>query len=343
MSTTIKNTSYQQDVLIKEIPQDLLTLLYSSNLLWLNSPQFCLGYASEPAERVWLRRDAEKVYQVVFYRVVKKMSLTTIEIVGFPDVSDEGIHILIKKYDAKLAVVNRLGNALASEDEKSVLPAHVYFKNYVTFINFPSSSEEYFNQLGKNKRKQLPQYLRRANKFFQSDIDIQHELDKDIQLEDVIQLEKLNSKRRSGRGKGVDTLAEIEIRQKSRWALTKASGLLTTFRHQDKIIGGNLAYLHGKEAIMVVTGHDNSYENLRIGLLGMWKAMAYLMDNGYQKCCFLWGRNPYKTQFLGVEYPWNIHVISPHKGLAIAWKYQIKFNEFYIRGSRFLKTKLRLN
>jgi Acetyltransferase (GNAT) domain len=263
--------------------------------------------------------------------------------VGFPDISDNRINDLIKKHQVKLAVVNRFGNALEPDEKLPLLPPNVYFKNYVTFIDLPPTKEEYLNQLGKNKQKQLPQYLRRANRFFSSDIEIRYELGNEIKIEEIVELEKLNSKRRAGRGKGIDALQEIRKRQENRWALTKASGLLMTFRHQDKILGGNLTFLHGKEAILNITAHDNTLDNLRIGLLGMWKTMEYLMDNGYQKCCFLWGRNAYKTQFLGIEFPWNIHVISPYKSLAIAWKYQIMLNEFYIRGLRFLKTRLRLN
>jgi hypothetical protein len=76
MPLTINKPFYQQDMLVKELPQDVLALLYTSNLPWLNSPQFCLGYASEPAERVWMRRDEEKIHDVTFYRIVKKNIIT---------------------------------------------------------------------------------------------------------------------------------------------------------------------------------------------------------------------------------------------------------------------------
>jgi hypothetical protein len=341
--TAVRTSIYEKDFLIKDLPEPISELLNTSNLPWLNSPQFCLGYASEPAERVWLRLDDDKVHEVVFYRLIKQMTLSVIEIVGFPDCKDEVINNLIKKHSVKLAFVNRLDKSLQPDEKKPSLPPHVYFKNHVIFLDLPASKEEYLNSLGKNRKKQLPQYLRRVDKYFNSDIEIRIEMDKDIKIEDIIELEKLNSKRRAGKGKGVDSIDAIEKRQTERYALTQYEGFLLTFRHQGKILGGSLAYLHGDSAYMIVTAHENTLEHLHIGLLSMWKTMEYLMDNGYKTCCYLWGKNIYKTQFLGVEFPWYIHVISPNKGLSVLWKYQIGVSEFYIRSMRFLKTKMGMN
>ena len=337
----IQNATYEQDFLITELPQPIKNLLQAANLPWLNSLEFCTGYDDSGAERVLLRRDSEKIHQAVFYRLTKKMGLLPIiEIVGFPDMDDAKIGGLIKTHHAQLAVVNRLEDSIKPDEEWQATQPNVYHHSYVTIAQLPPTKEEYLKRLGKHKRAQLPNYWRKLAKHLDTPIEIYCEWTTAIKLEDVVQLECLNRERRAGKGKRVDSVLDIQQRQQHNLPLTAASGLLVTLRYQGKIIGGTFNYVCGNEAFLILIGHDPVFEHLQIGSLGLWKTIEHLIDKGITQYNLLWGRQAYKTQFLGVEYPWSVHIISPYKWLAIVWKKQIKFNQFPKRAWRFVKERL---
>jgi hypothetical protein len=338
---THKKSIYKQDFAINELPQSIKEQLYATNFRWLNSFKFCEGYPINPAERVFLTMDTEKVYDAIFYRVKKKMGLLKIvEVIGFPTFNEQDVLEIIKIHNGSIAVLNTLNSAVKPDEKWQSTDSAVYCKDYVTIVKLPNTKDEYLNQLGKNKRRQLPRYLRRLFKHFDDNIEIRYESKENIKFEDVMALEYLNRERRAQLGKGIDSMAITLNRQKQRWALTQALGLLVTIRHEGKIIGGTLNYIHNKEAIMLVTGHDSAIDNLRIGTLGIWKTMEYLIDNHCTECNFLWGRKVYKVQFLGTEYPWVVHVISRYKSLAIAWKMFMVLTDFQMRCWRFLTTRL---
>lgn len=336
----MQSSIYKQDLLIKDLTQPIKDLLLAANLPWLNSLEFCTDYAIQPAHRILLSRDDEKIHQVVFYRLTKRVILPFIEIVGFPDIINQDIQELIKTCQVQLAAVNRLEQAVQPNEQWHPTQRNVYCQSYITIAKLPPTKEAYLSLLGKNKREKLPYHWRKLNRHFDNDIEIHCDSTNDIQFDDILQLEYLNKERRAGKGKGVDSDNEIQKRQQQRWSTTQAIGLLITLRHNGKIICGTLNYLYRNEAFLIVIAHDSAYENLNVGTLCLWKTIECLIAKGFNQYNFLWGRQIYKTQFLGVEYPWSIHVVSPHKWLAIAWKFQIRFKELYIRAWRFAKTRM---
>jgi hypothetical protein len=327
-----------------------LSLLNDSRQPWLNSLAYCtLFEPRNPATRVFFRLENDVPQDVLFYRLVKKMGFLTLEIEGFPTTSDAIIKTLLQRHKADLAIVNRLESPVKPDEEAQISAKHIYLKSYVTVAPLPDSKEMYLTLLGKNKKKQLPQYLRRLQRHFEDKIEFRVQLRDEILVEEAIQLELLNRDRRATLGKGVDSVQEIETRQQNLMPLIEAAGCMLTVRHEGKILGGTLSFLHGNKAFMLVTGHDAANDNLRIGHLGIWKTLEYFIDNGIDTCNFLWGRKLYKTQFLGVEYPWTVHIIDSAVDthgrvylLARFWKHYIGLYEFYLRGERFIKTRLGL-
>jgi Acetyltransferase (GNAT) domain len=345
MKTMTDLTISKHDYILKELSTKMRDLLTSTHLPWLNSLPYCTGFDTlNPADRVFFTLKNDEVNDVLFYRIKHKFGwVKIIEIEGFPDAKNEQIQELISRNKAHLAVVNRLENAVQPDEEWYVSNSDTYLKSYITIAPLPPSKEEYLNLMGKNKRKQLPQYLRRLHRHFNDELEFCHQTKQEIKLADVIKLEVLNKERRENKGKGVDSVREIEERQTNLMPLIHASGLLITVRHKGEILGGTLCVIHENTAFMLVTGHDVSNDSLRIGIMGIWKTMDYLIDMGIVSLNFLWGRKPYKSQFLGVEYPWTIHIISSQKWLAIVWKNYIKAYEFYLRVKRFLQTRLGLH
>ena len=337
----MQQTHDEQDFSIADLPPHIEKLLNLPHQTWLNSLAYCTLFETlNPAARVFLRLENGSPKDVLFYRLVRKMGVLTLEIEGFPDVSDDIVRHLLQRHKAHLAIVNRLEPPVKPDEAAHISAKNIYLKSYVTIAPLPDSKEAYLNLLGKNRKKQLPQYLRRLHRHFEDKIEFRVQLREDILIEEVIQLELLNRNRRATRGKGVDSVKEIETRQQNLMPLIAAAGCMLTVRHGDKIIGGTLSFLHGKAAFMLVTGHDVANDNLRIGYLGIWKTLEYFIDNGIETCNFLWGRKSYKTQFLGIEYPWTAHIIAKNKQLARFWKHYISLYELYLRGSRFVKTRL---
>jgi hypothetical protein len=341
MSIEVKKM-FEKDFAIEELPIKIKELLMGVDQSWLNSYNYCTGYnILNPADRVYVKMDDEAIHFALFYRVKKQYGFfKIIEIEGFPDAANAHIEALLVLHKAHLAVVNRLENAVKPDEEWYASDSNTYLKSYITIAPLPPSKEDYLSLMGKNRRKQLPQYLRRLYRHFDDAIEICYQTKQEIKLEDVIQLEVLNKDRRENKGKGVDSLHKIEERQKNLMPLIAASGLLVTVRHKGEILGGTLCFLHGNTGFMLVTGHDVSNDNLRIGILGIWKTMDYLIDEGIVSLNFLWGRKEYKTQFMGIEYPWTVHIVSSQKWLAVLWKNYIMVHEFYLRVKRFLQTRL---
>jgi hypothetical protein len=339
----MQNQIYENDFSIEELPEPIRELLHQSNLPWFNSLAFCTGYDAQPATRVWIKMVENNIHKAVFYRLTKRFLLNSIDIIGFPDISEVDFDRLLKLHNAQLTIVNRLEKAVKPDEEWYPTNKNVYRHSYVTVVPLPSSKEEYLQQLGKNKRKQLPQWFRRLHRYFNDDIEIRYDTKGDIRLEDIIQIDYLNNERRSGKGKIVDTDAAIQERQKRLFPIAQKYGLLVTIRHQGKILGGNLNYIYGDTGYMVITGHNPELEELRVGNLAIWKTMDYLIDNGLTACNFQWGRRPYKTQFLGVEYPWSVHIVSPYPVLAGVWKYYIQLKAFSERVLHYAKSRLSIS
>ncbi len=338
--TIFRQSIDRQDFLIKGLPPSIESLLKKAHLPLLNSLEFCTGYEAKSAERVWIWIEGEEIYKVVFYRVVKKLFLNTVEIVGFPEINDEDIQRLIKMHNAHLAVVSRMESPIKREQKWHSPHGNVYLKEYITILKLPEYKNEYLRLLGRKKRKQLSQNLRKINTYFNDEIEIRYDFDKDIKYEDVERLEFLNKERRAKRGKSIDHVLAIQQRQKHIFPLIHSFGLMVSIRHKGEIIGGNLSFIYENKAYMLVTGHNSAFDDLRVGNMGIWKTVDYLIDNGITECNFLWGRSPFKTRFLGVEYPWTQHVISATPWLAILWKNKLNFDGFYIRCWRFAMTKL---
>lgn len=341
--TAIRTLTQNHDFNIHELPASIEKNLINASFPWLNSYAFCTGYGNKTAERVWLIQHANSIQQAIYYRIVQQGFVKILEVVGFTGASDDEIKTLIEAHKAHLAVVSRTERPVKQGENWKNTKSNVYLKEYITIVPLPTNKEEYLNQLGKNKRKQLPQWYRRINRYFNGDVELRFEKGQDIRLEDVVQLECLNRDRRAGKGKGVDSIDIVRKRQTLLFPMTQSLGLLTTLRHKGEIIGGNLNFLYRDMAYMVVTGHNPELEELRIGNVAIWKTMDYLIDHNYKACNFLWGRKFYKTQFLGIEYPWTIHIISTNILLSMFWKYKIAFEEFFIRLKRFVLTRLGLS
>jgi hypothetical protein len=341
--TATRHSNIERDFLIKDLPQSVKKQLDAADLPWLNSYPFCMGYGLKEAERLWLRFNNDSIQKAVFYRIDKWFFLKRIEILGFPDIDNAVVETLIKKHKAHFAIINRLKKAVKPEEIWHPTQNNIYIHDYITIVDLPETKEEYLTQLGKNRRKQLPQWTRRTYRYFNDEIEIRFDFKEDIKLEDTIKLECLNSQRRAGKGKGVDPLKVIEERQRHIFPLFQSFGMLMTIRHKGEILGGNLSFLHDNKCYMVVTGHNSEYEELRIGNIAIFHTINYLIDNCYDALNFLWGRKPYKTQFLGIEYPWSVHIISPYPLLSIFWKYKISVQKFWMQGWRFLMTRLGFN
>ena len=85
------------------------------------------------------------------------------------------------------------------------------------------------------------------------------------------------------------------------------------------------------------------YEHLHIGTLVVWKMIECLIEQKVTQFNLLWGRQVWKTQFLGVEYPWTIHTISKPVWLGVFWKNKLVFDQFHLRVWRYAKTKMGFN
>jgi Acetyltransferase (GNAT) domain len=341
-----KQADSEQDFLIKDLPQSLLDQLNAKDLPWLNSYGFCMGYgenAKDAADRVWLRYNNNEIEEAVFYRLEQSFLIRKMVVVGFTLVGNEIIEKLVKKHKVHFASVNRQELPVEPEENWQPPKSNIYVHDYISIVNLPETKEAYLTQLGKNRRKQLPQWTRRLFRHYDEDIEIRYEFKEDIKLEDTIKLECLNSKRRAFKGKGVDPIQVIEDRQRHIYPLLQSYGMLLTIRHKGEILGGNLSFLHDNNCYMIVTGHNPAYEELRIGNVAIFTTLNYLIDNGYETLNFLWGRKPYKTQFLAKEYPWSIHIISTNILIPIFWKYKTAVQKFWMRGWRFLMTRLGFN
>ena len=339
----MKKPIHHHDYAIAELPQSLREALDSTSLPWLNSLAFCTGYSTEVAERVWLFVDDDRIVQAIFYRLTRKVGIfKVIEVIGFPNAYAQDINELLKMHRAQLAIVNHIENAVKPNQVWQPTHANVFCHTYISILQLPQSKEIYSGQLSKGRRNELTRLWRKANAHFENNLEIRYETKTDIKFEDVVQLECLNRKRRALKGKGVESIPQIQKRQQQRWALTQSRGSLLTFRHEGKIIAGLLAYLHGDEAFCIIIAHNTAYDTLSLGTLCVWKNIEYLIDKGIKQCNFQWGRQTYKTQFLALEYPWSVHLVSPYKWLAIVWKQQILFNQFRKQVWQFVKTKLGL-
>jgi Acetyltransferase (GNAT) domain len=338
----MQSSLLEQDFLIKDLPEPIRNSLNTAELPWLNSLDFCTGYDTDASvKRLWLKMEGKTVQKAVFYCVKKRLGVfKTLEILGFPDIDNDEIKRLIKTHHAQLAVVNRMEAPIAADEQWISTQAHIYHKTYITIADLPATKEDFLKQLGRNKREQLPRFWRKLVNHCNNALELQCDVKKEINVDDIIQLECLNRERRASKGNGVMSVRDIQERQKQLLPLTQASGLLITLRHEGRIIGGTFNYVHGNEAFNIITAHDTTLDNIRVGALSTWRTMEYLIDNGITKYNFLWGSQSYKTQFLGVRYPWSITIVSPYQWLGNVWKYQIIAKEFYIRAWRLLKTKL---
>ena len=327
-----------QDLSVSDLSDEMRKALSRTDWTWFSSLGFCSGYSEPPAERVWIWYEEKgDLLGGCCYREQSLWGglLKGLHIYGPVQLNSAQIRGLMRRYDAQLAKIDRMGRGEVSlwGDDPFYL-SHVSRTSEDMLIELPGSKEEYFNSLGKNARKQLPYYLRRLEKECEDGIEVICASGPQITEKMIDDLVSLN-RERLGR-KGIKHLWSEDLKRR-RWLLAQEDGFLFGLQYREHLLGGVLSYLYHNEAYMVLIGHDMRHDSLRLGKLTLWLTIERLIEQGIRRYHLLWGKHSYKYQLGGIEHPlYEVHVFS-NAYVAILWNMNLAWHKGMHRVLGFLR------
>jgi hypothetical protein len=166
-------------------------------------------------------------------------------------------------------------------------------------IALPPTADAYRASLGPSLRKTLRIY---GNKIRRLHPGFSHEVHEgaDIDEEHVRAILEFSRARIAAKGKkwGID---EAECQRIV--ALARTCGVASVIFIDGRVCAGALSFRAGENMFMRVCSHDPAFDDLRLGTVARYYAIEALIERGAKSCHLLWGKQPYKYQFLAAPQP----------------------------------------
>src|SRR5262245_9327593 len=331
----------RHDLAIAELSAPVLEALHQAPMPFLASLGFCTIYDHPPAQRAVIDVDEScRIVRAFFYRPRTAFRLPRgLEFVVLPAVAHAQVLSILSSRGAHVAMVHRLESPQNRAPAAPLSHPRIQTTHDV-IAELPSDKHAYLQSLGKHKRERLPQYWRRLQREYRDQARIVVEHGAQIKIDDVLELVAFNQTRMEQVGKDNSTAAEAE-RQRRRWPLARAHGLLCKMVVDGRMLGGTFNYIYGDEAFLITIAHDPALERLNIGTLSLWKTFEHLIDRDIKRYHLFWGRKKYKNEFGGVDHPVELSIVSNHAWLARLWKANLVLKRQVPRGLRWVRSKLR--
>jgi hypothetical protein len=164
-------------------------------------------------------------------------------------------------------------------------------------IPLPKDTETYHNNLGKQTRKHLKQYIKRLEQSYQYRFEVRPIVNDSDQayLRQIINFNKARMV-----NKGTRPYTDGEQEQKLiKYATTR--GLLGLLFLDNQLAAGSILSLSGKQAFLDFLTHDPKYDRFNLGNVCLFFTIKYCIGINKQNVHLLWGTVEYKRRFLGKD------------------------------------------
>lgn len=164
-------------------------------------------------------------------------------------------------------------------------------------VSLPETVNEYDARLGKSTRKNLKHHLSRFKREMPT---MKHQIitTENIVESDLREVVRLNQLRMQVKGKDFSTDESEILRLIS---LARECGFLNIVTIDGRICAGAICYRIGDNFFSMVNAHDPAYDRYRLGSLICYLTVCEAIGHGGREFHFMWGRDQYKFQLLGVR------------------------------------------
>jgi hypothetical protein len=303
------NSTLVQDMAIAELSPQTVDALCRLDSHWFSSFRFSTVYNGCDRVRFWTD-DSKSIIRAFYYDARTRGYVT---IYGPVDVTTEDVTQLLHERNVSFAQLWRMKtpNLLGKTPARYKPKARPVRLNV---IDLPESPQAYLASLGKKTRKHLPYYIRRLKKVY-SDLYVDFLAKGYITLEILQELVSLNRARMLMKGIPHSGWSDDSLRRS--WKAAQDAGFVCCLRHDGKIVGGTLSYLHGSIAYLILIGHDPRFDDLNLGNVSLWLTIQRLIEMGLKQLNLMWAGGFYKKQFGGrVETMFNVVVCRGVAGIV---------------------------
>ena len=176
-------------------------------------------------------------------------------------------------------------------------------------LDLPENNELYLSSLGKQTKKHLLYYYRRAEREI-NDFHIEIKHNNDITYDDISNIVRLNNDRR--KQKGSDSFPDEETVLNEYHLLNKYGVIFQVFGN-NKLLGASAICVFDDLAYLPLIGSDYEYDKYNIGNIALYESIKYSIDNKCTKYHFFWGYMDYKTRFGGKKCDlYEYRIYNPH-------------------------------
>jgi hypothetical protein len=203
--------------------------------------------------------------------------------------------VIFKKYKTvKKIIFSKIGY---EQQGKFAFPNTVPREFSDIIIPLPKDTETYHNNLGKQTRKHLKQYIKRLEQSYQYRFEIRPIVTNSDQayLRQIINFNKARMV-----NKGTRPYTDGEQEQKLiKYATTR--GLLGLLFLDNQLAAGSILSLSGKQAFLDFLTHDPKYDRFNLGNVCLFFTIKYCIGINKENLHLLWGTVEYKRRFLGKD------------------------------------------
>ncbi|MDB5822270.1 MAG: family N-acetyltransferase [Herminiimonas sp.] len=246
---------------------------------------------------LFLAREAGEVVSALLFRRAGERVRVLNEVVT---VSTNEIQQFARYVFARWPDVSVIGfNAIHTDLNKSKFPFQRFNHLEDFVIALPQTADAYRLALGSSLRKTLRTFGNKIRRLYPS---FSHEVQEaaDIDEQNVRAILEFSRARITAKGKkwGIDE-AECERIV----ALARTCGVVSVISINGQVCAGAISFRAGDAMFMRVCSHDPAFDDLRLGTVARFYAIEALIDRGAKSCHLLWGKQPYKYQFLATPQP----------------------------------------
>jgi len=164
-------------------------------------------------------------------------------------------------------------------------------------LALPDSAPAYQSSLGKNMRKTINENMNKLKRRFPSFAFNVYEK-KDANEQQIKSLIKFNQERMTEKNKTPGT-GEEETENILR--LVKACGLVSIITIDNRICAGQICFQAGANYFSLLNAHSPEFNEYRLGTLCNYLSICECIARGGKEFHFLWGREEFKSRFLGEQ------------------------------------------
>ena len=186
----------------------------------------------------------------------------------------------------------------ASFKDYALNMSFLVFQSDDYILNLPSTTDDYYLELGSRTRKHIKQRIKRLQSEFHQ-VNFITTIGAEIEKSVIDKIIQFNRERMKIKGKisGIDITYQNNI-----YKYSQHYGCVTYLELDGVIVAGCIATILNKGIFLHVIAHDNNFYTYNVGEICAFYTIQASIERGLSAVHFLWGESELKKRFLAQPY-----------------------------------------